>query len=104
MIKSYFLLFGLDLPSPSQFDRPGRWGLDYSPAWAVGLFFFPFLNLVSPYLVVREIWKASGFAAGRSTGDSWRSSPSSLLIPFWWATYLLMSLVGLVAVWRARSS
>ena len=37
----------------------GANNLKYTPKWAVGCFFVPFLNLVMPYQVVREIWKAS---------------------------------------------
>jgi hypothetical protein len=40
--------------------RPlGAVNLTYSPGWAVGGFFVPFLNLVRPFQVMREIWKAS---------------------------------------------
>ena len=34
--------------------------LDYSPGWAVGSFFVPFMNLVTPYRIVKEVWQKSG--------------------------------------------
>ena len=34
--------------------------LDYSPGWAVGSFFIPFMNLVVPYRIVKEVWQKSG--------------------------------------------
>ncbi|HEU4794901.1 MAG TPA: DUF4328 domain-containing protein [Pyrinomonadaceae bacterium] len=32
---------------------------DYSPGWAVGSFFIPFVCLVIPYRAVREVWQKS---------------------------------------------
>ena len=37
----------------------GRRQISYSPGWAVGSFFVPFVNLVVPYRAVRELWQKS---------------------------------------------
>src|SRR5688572_9717366 len=34
-------------------------GLEYSPGWAVGCWFIPFVNLVRPYTIMKEIWTRS---------------------------------------------
>jgi hypothetical protein len=59
----------------------GAQGMTYSPGWSVGWFFVPFANLVMPYLVVREIWKASTPDAG----EHWRQARVSPLFGSWWA-------------------
>jgi DNA-binding CsgD family transcriptional regulator len=63
----------------------GIQGIRYSPGWAVGWFFIPFANLIMPPLVLTEIWKASGPAAG---SDDWRRGSLNLFIPLWWLCML----------------
>ncbi len=55
----------------------------YSPGWAVGSWFVPFLNLVRPYQIVREIWEN---AVGPEAG----------LVRWWWGLFLLSGFVGSV--------
>jgi hypothetical protein len=50
-----------------------------SPAWGVLCWFVPFVNLVKPYLVIREISRA-GSPRGRG--------PGARLTPWWWACWL----------------
>ncbi|MGD9589074.1 MAG: DUF4328 domain-containing protein [Pyrinomonadaceae bacterium] len=62
---------------------------EFSPGWAVGWWFVPFLNLVRPYQVVREIYSESdpefeesyGFLSGSS-----HSAPSFVLL--WWLAFV----------------
>jgi hypothetical protein len=54
---------------------------EFTPGWAVGYFFVPFVNLVKPYQVVNEIWTKS---------DSAESSSGSAMIGFWWVCFLLL--------------
>jgi|SRR6267143_2511070 len=70
----------------------GATGLKYSPGWAVGGFFVPFLNLVRPFQVVTEIWKASDPKV--SAGSSWQASPSTAMIGQWWGIYLANAVCG----------
>ena len=67
----------------------------YSPGWAVGWFFVPFMNLVRPYEVVRELWKDSNPDVGLSDTffkqhpQSIRHYPSrSRLIGLWWGCWI----------------
>jgi hypothetical protein len=72
----------------------GSRNLQYSPAWAIGGFFIPFVNLVLPFLVVREIWKASD--PKRMDGHSWKDSQLSLLVLWWWILFLVAGIAPLV--------
>lgn len=72
----------------------GTSGLEYSPGWAVGGFFVPFLNLVRPFQVMREIWKASNPDVDYQNESSWQYSASSPLIGLWWGTWILAGVLG----------
>jgi hypothetical protein len=54
--------------------------MTYTPGWSVGWFFVPLANLVMPYLVIREIWQASG----PGQGANWRRAPVSAVLSVWW--------------------
>jgi len=70
-------------------------GLRFTPGWAVGWFFVPFMSLFRPYQVVSEIWKASKPEV--DTPDSWEKSTSSPIIGGWWAFFLISNFAGMVA-------
>lgn len=53
----------------------------FTPGWAIGYFFIPFLNLFRPYQAAKEIWAAS------------TRSPHGLLVA-WWALWLLANFAG----------
>jgi hypothetical protein len=65
--------------------------LQYSPGWAVGGFFVPFLCLVRPFQVMREIWKASDPAV--LDGAAWHDTDTSPLVGWWWALFLTAGFV-----------
>lgn len=75
----------------STFGSAGR--LTFTPGWAVGMFFIPFVNLVFPYRAVRELWQNSAapeehmFAA---------PSPPAFFIA-WWVCWILCCIVGNIA-------
>jgi hypothetical protein len=69
----------------------GAEGMKFTPGWCVGWFFVPFMNLVRPYQVVREIYQASEPGA---TGEDWKQARIPPVLAWWWATYLLSSLLG----------
>jgi hypothetical protein len=75
-------------------DRAGVQGLRYSTRWAWLGFVVPFVNIVRPYQVVTEIWRASGPAP---------VSSSSPLIQVWWGIALLSGLVSRVFVQQSRT-
>ena len=66
----------------------GATDLNYSPGWAIGGFFVPILNIVRPYQVITEIWKASAYKARRSRGASWLYEPLPIFITAWWGLWL----------------
>jgi uncharacterized protein DUF4328 len=71
---------------------------DYSPGWAVGWFFVPFLNLVRPYQVMREIWNASrpilDDGTVLATTEIMRMNETPVPVVGWWGVYLLYGLAG----------
>lgn len=73
--------------------------LKYTPGWAVGGFFVPFVNLVRPVQVMREVWHGSDPSgierdlspAGPSIRRQLGTPP---LVVWWWVLFVLSSLVG----------
>ena len=72
----------------------GAGNLEYSPGWAVGGFFVPFLNIVRPFQVMREIWKASDPEVELSIPHSWQYVATSPLIGFWWGAWIVSNILG----------
>jgi hypothetical protein len=72
----------------------GAHGLKYSPRWAVGGFFVPFLNVVRPFQVVKEIWKASSPDLNVGDASSWQYSSTSPLLGFWWGSWIVSNFLG----------
>jgi hypothetical protein len=72
----------------------GASGLKYSPGWAVGGWFIPFLGLWRPYQVTAEIWKASDPDRNDPEGNAWQRAPVSPLLGFWWAFFLASGVIG----------
>ncbi|MEO1935287.1 MAG: DUF4328 domain-containing protein, partial [Myxococcales bacterium] len=66
----------------------GVQNLKYSPGWAVGGFFVPFLNLVRPYQVMKEVWAGSLSLARPLQTDSLQLPP---IVGWWWALFLISS-------------
>jgi len=68
--------------------------LDYSPGWAVGSFFIPFVNLVVPYRAVKEVWQKSGLPdealLAEPRAPSW--------FPLWWLLWLLSTFAGNISL------
>lgn len=66
----------------------GARDLQYTPRSAVLWWFCPLANLVVPFRVVRETWQASDAASYQAPGG-WKSAPTSILLNFWWASWLI---------------
>jgi hypothetical protein len=60
--------------------------LDHGTVWSVAGWWVPGLNLVRPYQVLREIWKASD--PGTSDPFAWKQAPAPRLLLFWWVTFI----------------
>lgn len=71
--------------------------LRYTPAWAVGGFFVPFLNLVRPFQVMREIWGCSSHLPSHRKDGFRRVVSPSPLVGWWWGLYLSSAFVGQAA-------
>lgn len=68
--------------------RTGTW----KPGWAIGGWFLPPLVLyVIPFLMFRELWKASD-PDSRIEGDRWKQNPVSPVVTIWWVLYGLVPL------------
>jgi hypothetical protein len=67
--------------------RTGRWG----PGWAIGgWFLLPAVNII-PFLMFRELWKASDPSV--PVGGDWRSGSVSPTVTAWFVVYGPVSLV-----------
>lgn len=58
----------------------------WAPWWVVGGWFVPVANLVVPYLVVRDVWRASRAGPAGPVGRWWASVLVTLLLQsaIWW--------------------
>lgn len=61
----------------------GSTGVTYGKGWAVGSWFVPFLNLVRPYQIMKEIWQEHHFIV---SGDA---AFSNTLISVWWGSFIV---------------
>lgn len=74
----------------------GARGLRYTPAWAVGWLFVPFVNLVIPFFVFSEIWRHSIPAPTDSAGQ--RGQRVSPLLVGWWIVNILPFVLLLIGI------
>ena len=77
----------------------GARNLKYSPGWAVGGFFVPFLNCARPFQVMEEAWRRSYFLAHESdptpqTHPQHPEPPTFALVQWWWGLLLLSAAFG----------
>jgi heme/copper-type cytochrome/quinol oxidase subunit 2 len=73
----------------NQWSRP-----DYSPGWAVGSFFIPFVNLVVPYRAVKEVWQKSN-----APDEALLAEPDPpAFFAIWWTFWLLASFAGRISM------
>jgi hypothetical protein len=72
----------------------GAIGARWSPAWAVIWWFIPFMSLVRPYEVVKEIWQASDPGAPPT---DWQQRDVPSLLGWWWGFFLAWSIADRVA-------
>ena len=72
-------------------------GLTYTPGWAVMAFFIPIINLVRPYQVAKEVWKASGQPESHNeNGADWVNTPVSAIVQLWWGVFLTSNIVAAI--------
>jgi len=62
----------------------------YSPAWAVGSFFMPFLWLTRPLQIIRELWHLSDTDPSVATlHEEGRKLPTPSVVGWWWGIWLV---------------
>ncbi len=64
--------------------------LSYTPGWALGWFFVPFLNLIRPFQAMKDLWQAS------HAGAEWSTASSAKLVDFWWCLWLINNVYGAI--------
>jgi hypothetical protein len=69
----------------------GAKNMEFTPGWAVGWYFVPFLNLVRPYQAMKEIWNVS------VDPQRWQSVNSSAILPLWWTLWILSRITGQIS-------
>lgn len=75
--------------------------LKNSPAWAVGSFFVPFVNLVYPFRAVKEVWAKSDPAVKTDYYVAPQEPSAPLVMSLWWAFWLVSNFVN-NAAFRSR--
>jgi len=75
----------------------GRRGITWGPGWAIGGWFTPpFVLYAVPWLMFRELWKAS--APDIAPGDtSWKQGKVPPIVNVWWVLYGLVPILGIVS-------
>lgn len=66
----------------------GTKGMRFTPGWAVGWHFVPFMNIFRPYQVMQEIWKVS------TDPMTWQNQRGSTLVKWWWFSFLVSAFFG----------
>lgn len=68
--------------------RTGTWG----PGWAIGGWFLPPLLYIIPFLMFRELWKASD--PDVPLGGDWKSGSVPWIVPAWFVVYGPLSIIA----------
>jgi hypothetical protein len=66
----------------------GANNLKFTPGWSIGYYFIPIACLALPYQAMKEIWQAS------TNPVNWEKCAGSSLLGFWWAFWLITSILG----------
>jgi hypothetical protein len=67
----------------------GRDQMRFTPGWAVGYWFVPFLNLVRPVQCVYDIWNGGALDEEPMTGN--------LLFGVWWAAWIVSGVIAQIS-------
>jgi hypothetical protein len=69
----------------------------YSEGWAAGAWFVPFLNLVRPYEIMKDIWDRTQERAQEGAENP--EIESSTIVGFWWFLWLGTNVAGNIYAW-----
>lgn len=74
----------------------------YTPAWAVGWWFVPFMNLVRPYQIIKDLLLRS---AGGNGLESVKESERPGILVWWWGVYITTGLLGgVIGIWNGLNN
>ncbi|HEY0170101.1 MAG TPA: DUF4328 domain-containing protein [Pyrinomonadaceae bacterium] len=76
-----------------------RSNVEFSPVWAAGSFFVPFVNLVVPYRAVREVWVKSDPEMLPGGDFMFPQASSAPLVLGWWLAWLASNVLSNIS-WR----
>lgn len=74
----------------------GAENLEFSPGWAVGWWFIPFLCLYKPFQVVREVWNESDPDVAPDDIRFHVAPGAPTLMVLWWALFLIGNFISSV--------
>jgi Domain of unknown function (DUF4328) len=66
----------------------------FTEGWAAGCWFVPFLNLVRPYQIMKEIWDGTQKVVTHRLDKAYSSS----IVGIWWALYLVTNIYSNITV------
>jgi hypothetical protein len=72
-------------------------GLEFTPGWAVGLWFIPLVNLFKPFAVMREIWHGSDPENDDNNKNTRALKGTPEILGFWWGLLLAAGFTGRIA-------
>jgi Domain of unknown function (DUF4328)/GYF domain 2 len=70
----------------------------FTPGWAVGWYFIPFMNLVRPFQAMKEIWQVS------QNPRAWQTVPGSPLLGWWWGLWIANGVLGQMVFRAAKNA
>src|SRR5256714_11400977 len=73
----------------------------FSPTWAVGYWFIPFVNVVRAYQVMKDLWLRSD---SRNDRDGYDDLPAPVLLRGWWGVSLAWGVLEPVFTRVARDA
>ena len=80
-------------------DYIGITGLRFSPAWVIGWWFVPIMNLFRPYQVMKEMWRSNY----HNTYEQNENSEMSGLIGWWWGLVIVSGFISIISWIYIRS-
>jgi hypothetical protein len=76
----------------------GAQNMMFTPGWAVGWYFIPFMNLVRPFQVMKEIWQVS------QNPRAWQTVAGSPLLGWWWGLWIANGVLGQAVFRMAKNA
>lgn len=79
--------------------------LRWAKGWTIGGWFIPFANLVIPFLVMADLWRASDpDAPAQQPVDFWVGRSCGAAFYAWWATWIGGNMIWSVAMQAVKSN